>query len=156
MMRAEILQPVAVLVAWSMIMWVWLYATRLPAMSRAKIDGLKMVGSTGRGLRDDMAAAGERKASWVADNYNHLMEQPTIFYAAAFTLALLGLGNGFNATLAWIYVSARIAHSLVQITSNRVVYRFALHALGTLPLIVLAAQALFAAFDIHSSGASYT
>lgn len=154
-MRADILQPVAVLIAWSMIMWMWLYATRLPAMSRAKIDGLKMVGSTGRGLRDDMVAAGETKASWVADNYNHLMEQPTIFYAAAFTLALLESGNGFNATLAWIYVGARIAHSLVQVISNRVAFRFALHALGTLPLIMLAAHALFAAFDVHSSGASH-
>lgn len=154
-MRAEILQPVAVLVGWSVIMWLWMYAARLPAMRRAKIDGLTRVGSTGRGLRDDLVAAGETKASWVADNYNHLMEQPTIFYTAAFTLALLGTGHGFNATLAWIYVAARIAHSLVQITSNRVAIRFALHALGTLPLIMLAARAVFAAFDVHNFGATH-
>jgi len=145
-MKAEILQPVAMLIAWSLIVWLWMYARRLPAMSRAKIDGVKMVGSTGSSLRDDLVAAGETKASWVADNYNHLMEQPTIFYAAAFALALLGAGNGLNATLAWVYVAARVAHSIVQVTSNRVVIRFALHALGTLPLIILSVSAVIAAF----------
>jgi hypothetical protein len=154
-MKAEILQPVALLVAWSIIMWLWMYATRLPAMRRARIDGLTMIGSTGRGLRDDLVAAGETRASWVADNYNHLMEQPTIFYAAALTLALLGVGNGFNASLAWIYVAARVAHSLVQVTTNRVAIRFALHALGTLPLIMLAAHAVFAAFDSNAFGGSH-
>ncbi len=154
-MKTEILQPVAVLIAWSVIVWLAMYATRLPAMRRARIDGLTMIGSTGRGLRDDLVAAGETKASWVADNYNHLMEQPTIFYAAAFTLAMLEVGNGFNATLAWIYVVARIAHTLVQVTSNRVAVRFALHAFGTVPLIMLAAHAVFAAFDIHFFGANH-
>ncbi len=145
-MKSEILQPVAVLAAWSLVMWLWLYATRLPAMARAKIDGTTMVGSTGRGLRDDLVAAGETKASWVADNYNHLMEQPTIFYAVALTIALTGTGDGINAMLAWAYVAFRIAHSLVQATFNRVVVRFALHALGTLPLIALSLHALMAVF----------
>jgi hypothetical protein len=145
-MNSAILQPVAVLAAWSLVMWIWLYAARLPAMARAKIDGIKMVGSTGRGLRDELVAKGEERASWVADNYNHLMEQPTVFYAVAMVIALTGTGDGLNATLAWAYVVLRIAHSLVQATVNRVVVRFALHALGTLPLIALALHALMAVF----------
>ena len=155
-MKVEILQPVAALIAWSIVMWLAMYATRLPAMSRAKIDGIKMVGSTGRSLRDDLVAAGETNASWVADNYNHLMEQPTLFYATAFTLALLGAGNVYDTMLAWIYVVARVLHSVAQVTSNRVVIRFALHAVGTLPLTVLAAHAAYAAFSVQYSGASYS
>jgi hypothetical protein len=131
-MDVAILKPVIALAAWSTIMWIWLYAARLPAMSRARIDGTKMVGSTGKSLRDDMVAAGEERASWVADNYNHLMEQPTVFYATAIALALIGQGNGLNATIAWAYVGLRVAHSLVQVLSNRVMYRFALFMLSAI------------------------
>lgn len=141
-----ILQPIAVLIAWSLVMWVWLYATRLPAMARAKIDGKAMVGSTGRSLRDDLVAAGEVRASWKADNYNHLMEQPTLFYAVALLLAVSGFEHEINTVLAWAYVVMRILHSIVQVTSNRVVIRFVLHVLGTLPLIGLTVHALAVVF----------
>jgi hypothetical protein len=139
--NAEILKPVIALTAWSTIMWVWLYAARLPAMSRARIDGTKMIGSTGGSLRDDLIAAGEARASWVADNYNHLMEQPTVFYAVAIVLALIGQGNGLNATLAWAYVGLRVAHSLVQVLINRVFVRFALFMLSALVLAALVVNA---------------
>jgi hypothetical protein len=127
-------------------MWLWMYVTRLPAMSRAKIDGAKMVGSTGRSLRDDMIAAGEHKASWVADNYNHLHEQPTVFYALALTLAIIGAGDGLNATIAWGYVALRIIHSLVQVLFNRVVVRFGVFILSSLCLVALCLHAAMAVF----------
>ena len=145
-MHSEILKPVVALAVWSTIMWIWLYAARLPAMSRAKIDGTKMVGTTGRSLREDLVAAGEERASWVADNYNHLMEQPTVFYATAIALALMGMGNGLNATIAWAYVGLRVAHSLVQVLSNRVVVRFSLFMLSGLALAALVLHAAIAAF----------
>ncbi len=150
-MHSEILKPVTILAAWSMVMWLWLYVARIPAMRRARIDATRLVGTTGSGLRGDLVAGGEIQASWVADNYNHLMEQPTVFYAVALSLAFLGAGNGFNATLAWIYVAFRVLHSLVQATVNRVLVRFALHALGSIPLLMLATHAAFAAFG-HSFG----
>lgn len=133
-MNSPILTPVLALAGWSMLMWLWMYATRLPAMTRAGIDGTKMVGSTGKGLRDALVAKGEERASWVADNYNHLMEQPTVFYAVSLALALLGAGQGIALGLAWAYVGLRIAHSLVQVLLNRVIVRFALFALASLCL----------------------
>lgn len=145
-MHAEILKPVVALAAWSTIMWIWLYATRLPAMSRAKIDGVSMIGTTGRSLREQLVAAGEERASWVADNYNHLMEQPTVFYATAIALALMGMGNGLNATIAWAYIGLRVAHSLVQVSFNRVVVRFSLFMLSGLALAALVLHAAIAAF----------
>ena len=145
-MDSAILKPVIALAAWSTIMWIWLYAVRLPAMSRARIDGTKMVGSTGKSLREDLVAAGEERASWVADNYNHLMEQPTVFYATAISLALIGQGNGLNATIAWAYVGLRVVHSLVQVLSNRVIYRFALFMLSGIALAALVLHAALAAF----------
>ena len=145
-MHPEILKPVVVLAAWTMLVWVWMYATRLPAMSRAGIDGTKMVGSTGRGLRDDLVAKGEERASWVADNYNHLHEAPTVFYAVAIVLAMIGQGDNMNVTFAWAYVAFRIAHSLTQILFNRVLVRFALFVLSTLALMGLVLHAAIALF----------
>ena len=143
-MNQAILQPMLVLAGWTMFVWIWMYATRLPAMSRAGIDGTKMVGSTGKGLRDQLVAAGEERASWVADNYNHLMEQPTIFYAVALALAVMGAGDGLAFQLAWGYTGLRIAHSLVQIIWNRVLVRFALFSLATFCLMGLVLIALAA------------
>ena len=144
--RAAILQPVVALAAWTMVVWIWMYATRLPAMGRAGIDGVNMVGSTGKGLRDDLVAKGEERASWVADNYNHLHEAPTVFYAIALTLALIGQGDNFNVTIAWAYVGLRIAHSLVQTLSNRVIIRFGLFALSSIALMMLVVHAAMTLF----------
>jgi hypothetical protein len=140
-----ILLPMLVLAGWTMIIWALMYATRLPAMARAGIDGTRMIGSTGNGLRDQLVAAGEERARWVADNYNHLLEQPTIFYATTLALALLGAGSGLAVQLAWAYAGLRIVHSLVQIMSNRVVVRFAVFALASLCLIGQVSLALVAA-----------
>lgn len=141
-MNKAILLPMLVLAGWTMIVWIWMYATRIPAMGRAGIDGTKMVGATGKSLRDDLVAAGEHRASWVADNYNHLMEQPTTFYATALALAVMGEGGSLAVNLAWGYAGLRIVHSLVQILSNRVVVRFLVFALASLCLLGLVLLAL--------------
>ena len=135
--QSPILAPVVALVAWSLVMWVWMYATRIPAMARAKIDTANLVGGNGEDLRKVI----EPKAQWPADNYNHLMEQPTLFYAIAITLALLGWGGGLNATIAWVYVGLRVLHSIVQVTVNRVIVRFAIFTLSTLCLTALTVHA---------------
>lgn len=147
MIKAEILQPVVVLAAWTMLMWLWMYATRIPAMNRAGIDGFNLTASTAKSLRDDLVAKGEHKASWIADNYNHLHEAPTVFYAVALTLAIIGWGDGMNADIAWAYVGLRIAHSLVQALWNRVIARFVLFILSTLCLIALVLHAAMAVFQ---------
>jgi hypothetical protein len=71
----------------------------------------------------------------------HLMEQPTIFYAIALTLALMDMGHGINLWLAWGYVALRIVHSIVQSTVNVVQIRFPLFALATLCLLGLTVHA---------------
>jgi hypothetical protein len=76
-----------------------------------------------------------------ADNYNNLMEQPTLFYALALTLAVLGAGDGLNAALAWLYVGLRIAHSLVQALVNVVMLRFAVFAAASLVLLAMSLRA---------------
>lgn len=132
---SEILGPVVALVAWSMVMWIWMYATRIPAVLKA---GIKL---------DPNAPSGEQMASlpphvrWKADNYNHLMEQPTIFYAIAISLAVMGQGSGVNLYIAWSYLVLRVMHSLLQALSNKVEIRFALFILSNIPLFALTLHA---------------
>jgi hypothetical protein len=120
MMVSPILGPVVALVAWTLVMMVWLYATRFPALKRKGISLKGRVGSK-TGTLDGVV---EDHVQWKAHNYNHLTEQPTLFYAIALTLALLNFGGGINLYLAWAYVAFRVAHSLVQATVNVVRWRF--------------------------------
>lgn len=142
MIGMDILQPVVALLGWTMVMWLWMYATRIPAMLKAGLDAKGMVGTTGASLRAQLPD----NVSWKADNYNHLHEAPTLFYAVAIVLAIIGQGDGFNTTLAWAYVALRVAHSIVQATFNKVVVRFALFALSSLVLMALILHAAIAVF----------
>jgi hypothetical protein len=136
-MRSEILAPVVALVAWTLVMLLWMLATRLPAMRSAGVDLSKLTGTKA----SDADKALPPQVQWKAHNYIHLMEQPTLFYAICLVLALLGAGHGVNAAIAWAYVALRVAHSIVQATVNRVWIRFVLFLLSTLALFALTLHA---------------
>jgi hypothetical protein len=133
-----ILLPAAVLICWTLVMLFWLAITRLPTMNRLKMHPQKYPRT------QDLGAALPAKVQWKADNYNHLMEQPTIFYATVFLLVLIGDVSGLNVMLAWAYVGIRIAHSLVQVTINKVMVRFTLFVLSSIILTIMAVSCLLA------------
>src|SRR5215813_7851485 len=116
-------------------MGVWLYATRIPALSKHRIVYDPQRPS------EEFHAQLPAEVRWKADNYNNLLEQPTLFYAVALTLAFVDPGSGLNAGLAWAYVALRIAHSLVQALINKVLIRFALFAVASLVLLVMTLRA---------------
>ena len=140
----NILGPVIALAGWTMVMWLWMYATRIPAINRLPQSGAPGAdqGWTGAMLE----ALIPREIQWKAHNYNHLHEAPTVFYAVALTLAMLGAGDGLNAMLAWAYVVLRVVHSIWQATVNKVMPRFVLFALSTLVLITLIVRAATTVF----------
>lgn len=133
----QFLTPVLALILWTLLIWIVMYARRIPAMNKA---GVKPQDAAHPGSLN-VLPSGVRAA---ADNYNHLMEQPTIFYALMFYLHLSGSANGDSMalTLAWAYVGLRVLHSLTQITFNAVVVRFALFAISSIVLIVMAVRAV--------------
>lgn len=143
-MEQEILKPLAVLAGWTMVMWIWMYATRIPAINKLPkpTEAGADQGWTGAMLEGLIP----REIQWKAHNYNHLHEAPTVFYAVALALAFIGQGNGLNATIAWAYVGLRIAHSIFQSTVNKVAPRFALFALSSLCLMALTLHLLLAVF----------
>jgi len=124
------LPPVLALVAWTFVMWFWMYATRIPAMQKAQID-MAELSRTGAPL------VLPPEVSRVADNYNHLHEQPTIFYAVALAAQLAGAVDPLGVGLAWTYVALRVVHSFVQATRNVIPVRFAVFSLGSLVLLAL-------------------
>ena len=144
MIGMEILGPVAVLAAWTMVMWVWMYATRIPAIN--KLPKSDEPGADQGWTSAKLEALLDPKIQWKAHNYNHLHEAPTVFYAVALALAMLGQGDGLNLQIAWVYVALRIIHSVFQATVNKVAARFALFVASSLALIALVVHLLVALF----------
>src|SRR3546814_17571924 len=69
----EILRPVIALIAWTLVMLVWLMATRLPAMKAAGVDLGELIGGKGT----DADGALPQRVQWQAHDHNQLLEQPT-------------------------------------------------------------------------------
>jgi len=129
-LTTSLVPPVLALVGWTFVMWMWLYATRIPALRAARVD-LEQVSRTGAKL--DLPP----EVSRVADNYNHLHEQPTIFYALALAAQLANAVDGWSIALAWSYVGLRVVHSFVQATRNVIMVRFCVFAAASLTLLLL-------------------
>jgi hypothetical protein len=132
----SLIAPVLALIGWTFVMWVWLYATRIPALRAARID-LVEVSRTGAQL------ALPPEVCRVADNYNHLHEQPTVFYALALAAQLADAVDGISAALGWTYVALRVVHSLVQATRNVIIVRFFVFAAASLVLLLLLLRTVY-------------
>lgn len=137
-MQAQMLAPAAVLVAWTLVMLFWMAGTRFPAMAKSGTD-LKAAPPGGRG--QDLEGVLPANVNWKAHNYIHLVEQPTIFYAAVVIIAMMG-ANAWDPIAGWAYVGLRIVHSIYQATVNKVSVRFLLFILSTVALIYLAYRAV--------------
>lgn len=134
---ARIENAVLALVVWSLVMLCLLYVYRLPAMAKHKVSLVKIAVKGTEAYRTESAKM-PIQAAQVAENYNHLMEQPTIFYALVLCIVVHSDGRyRADATLladAWLYVALRILHSLIQSFYNRVPLRFTVFAGASLVL----------------------
>lgn len=139
-MHSPILAPLIAIVLWTFVMWAWMYATRIPAIRKYKVS-LDPYRS-----KEQFNAQLPAQVRWKADNYNHLLEQPTLFYAVVLTLAFLGEGSGLNAGLAWLYVGLRIIHSLIQAMVNIIILRFSVFIAASLVLLLMTVRAAVVLF----------
>lgn len=122
--------PVLALIGWTFFMQLWLYAARIPAMRKHRVN-LEDV-RQGRPVNPLPP-----EVTRVADNFNHLHEQPTVFYALALAAQLAGATDLVSLHLAWGYVVIRILHSLIQATANIIPIRFLVFTISTLVLVAL-------------------
>ncbi|MBB3048518.1 hypothetical protein FHR99_002792 [Litorivivens lipolytica] len=130
-----ILGPVIALVLWTCFMLAWMAGTRIPYLIKNRVHPQK-------GERTaELAGLMPKQIQWKADNYNHLMEHPTIFYATAMVWAFIGTEGTLMVQVAWAYVGLRVIHSLIHATVNKVMPRLMIFAVSTLALLWMAVQA---------------
>jgi hypothetical protein len=135
---SPLLVPVVALVGWTLIVMIWMMAARMREFRRLGVT-FRNIPDGSRGV--DMDGKADPRAQWKSHNYNHLMEQPTIFYAIVLALAMMGMDQPINVWLAWGYVGFRIIHSLVQGTVNIVRFRLPIFLLATFCLLGLTVHA---------------
>jgi hypothetical protein len=140
MQHSTLFAPIVAMIMWTFVMWAWLYATRIPAIRKARVR------LDPEQTKEAFNAQMPPQARWKADTYNHIHEQPTLFYAVTLMLAMLGAGDTLNTILAWSYVMLRVAHSLVQATTNIILRRFWIFAASSLVLLVLTLRATVLVF----------
>ncbi|SPO01662.1 uncharacterized protein DNG_04335 [Cephalotrichum gorgonifer] len=138
----SLIRPVATLVGWTFFMEAWMYKTRLPALK-----GVRLPPNT---TKQSMNAHIPSEVQWKADNYNHLHEAPTRFYAIALSLSILEVASSSGTDLdlenklAWGYVGVRVAHSLVQAVTNVIPIRFGLYILSEVTALGLFGRLVYA------------
>ncbi len=130
--ESPLLLPVLSLVIWTLVQMCWMMVVRLPAILAADLG--PDAGQRTAQLAEQLPA----KVQWKADNYNHLLEQPILFYVTALVLVAGGINTSIVVTAAWAYVVLRVVHSIVQSTVNIVPARFGLFLVGSVALTVMA------------------
>jgi len=126
------LSPVLALIIWSLMIWVLLYARRLPMLKGADLSADSAKSPDGE-WKNKLPL----KVQAPAHNYNHLMEQPTIFYALMFVLFLTEKHSAAALGLGWAYVVLRVIHSLIQINAGEIKWRFIVFSLSTFCLMAM-------------------
>ena len=136
----RILDPMLAMLAWSGLIVAILLMTRIPAVAR-QWGNLQFAKHS-----DELRPKLPEKFRYITDNYNHIFEQPTLFYAVLIYIQLADSASQINVSLAWAYVSLRVIHSAIQLTSNNVSWRAASFATSSLILIGMISMEIFAAF----------
>ena len=132
MTNQAFLSPVLALILWTFLIWALMYARRIPAMKAVKMNP-EYAKSPNGAWKEELPL----RVQAAAHNYNHLLEQPTLFYALMFYAALAGQVSHNLFYAAWAYVVLRILHSFIQVSAGKVMIRFALFSLSTLVLIAM-------------------
>lgn len=130
-----LLAPILALNGWTFTMEIWMYATRILAVRKYKPN------LSPNATKEEFNRNIPPSTRWKADNYNHLMEQPTQFYAVALALALMGAEGATEKRLAWTYVGLRVLHSLVHVRGNNIMRRFQVFVTSSVVLLGLTARA---------------
>jgi len=133
-MNDLILEPAIIMCLLSFFMMIWMYATRLPAAKKLEEDGVDVQKFS---HPSSIGGVFPSKVERVADNYNHLFEQPTVFYAISFIIWGLEHTDSVHLYCAWAYVIIRITHSILQATLNLVWFRFSLFILSWVALAIM-------------------
>lgn len=140
MNNSLLIEPALALIILTFIVAMTMMWTRVKAMKAHKVapqraeDASKLKGLL------------PREVMRISDNYNHLHEQPLIFYVLCIFISVANMADHTFAYLAWVYVILRAAHSITQICLGDVMQRFVLFAISWLVLGVMMIRLAFQTF----------
>lgn len=121
--------PALAMVALTFIVLAVMFTRRVAQMKRDRIHPQKVATSQqAAALYTDVAPA---------DNFRNLFEMPVLFYLALVVAALTGQVTTPVLVLAWVYVAARVLHSAIHCSYNKVMHRFRAYALSIFVLLAL-------------------
>ena len=135
-MNAAILQPVLAMFVLTAVVWVVLYARRLPAMRKAGVPTQTYT------TPDKGAALLPESVAYPANNFRNLFELPVLFYALCLYLYVTGTADATDVTAAWVFMGFRAVHSAIHCTVNIVIWRFGAYLVSTLALFFMIGRAV--------------
>jgi len=119
--------PVVAMVGLTLVVWLWMYATRLTTLFRS--------GANPQDLADDEkfdAILGAVKDP--SDNFSNHFEIPILFHLGMIVAFVAGFADETYTKLGWAFVVFRALHSLVHLTSNRIRFRFATYLFASIAM----------------------
>ena len=128
-MKISIFWPVLSLAGLTACVWLLMYVRRLSEIRKHRIDPQQLATS-------EMAANRLKNVS-AADNFGNLLETPVLFYTLCIMLFVANEVSQFQLVLAWLYVAFRAVHSLIHVTYNHVVQRWAVYVISTVVLFIM-------------------
>ena len=141
-MNDLILQPILFMGVLSLLMMLLMYLTRIPAAKQLETEGVVLQQLS---HPSQLGGVFPSRVERVADNYNHLWEQPTLLYAIIGVIWGLGHPDTVHLYCAWAYCGCRLIHSIVQISINHVWLRFSLFMLSWIALATMLLREVLAA-----------
>lgn len=138
--QQHIFVPVFLLLLLTMVVWIYLYARRLAWIRSEKVNPQRFA------TRAEAAGMGPQSVQNPANNFANLLELPVLFYITCLYLYVTGQVEPIDIALGYLFVAARMAHSLIHCTVNRVVWRFAAYSVGAICLWMLVLHAALGVF----------
>ena len=135
----EIFLPFLLMMALTILVWLYMYYHRLTYIARNKVDP--------ETLKSGITTQTELPANLVdpSNNLKNLFEIPVLFYALCLYLFVTGSVDSLYITCAWLYFVFRALHSAVHCTVNVVKLRFGVYAVSTIVLWFMIVRALLSA-----------
>ena len=117
------------LIIWFLIITWWLGIRRTQATNSKDVS-----------MKYYQVYQGDGETGQLAQHTRHhinLLELPLVFYVMVVTIVATGLADMTFAYLAWGFVASRFVHSLVHLSYNNVIHRFAAYGTGLILLSVI-------------------
>ena len=134
--NTQILWPILSMMLLTLIVWVYMYVTRLGHIKSARIDPQELTTAY------RAAKHFPEHIAYPSENLRNLFELPVLFYALCLYLYVTEAVDSLYLVLAWAFVVLRVVHSAIHCTINRVHWRFIAYMLSSTALWVMLLRAV--------------